>query len=200
MTTLYSVQCNVRQPEVEAEWNAWYDGSKTSHMMAKPHFLRSQRFRARAFDTDVAYLALWELRSPAALTTPEYLATWGWDRWASLIDDWVRDLSIPDDPLDRVPFIDGGVGAVHAHLAWFDRGHAEVRPALDAAGLDTAAWWWGTCEGLDQSANSVALRLHPSQADAPITRVFDGVALKETVYQSISPVAHAAPSDAVLSS
>ncbi len=198
MTTLYTVQCNVDRPDLEAEWNAWYDGPKTAHMMAKPLFLRSQRFRAHAFDVDTAYLAMWELESAQALETPEYTATWGWDRWASMITDWVRDLSVADAG-ERVPFAPGTDGVVHAHLAWFDSPVDPARRAeLTRRGIDASAWWWGSCGGLDDSARAVALRIHTDDQQVPTQRVFEGLASKETVYRSISALAHAAPSDAVL--
>ncbi|MFE9328438.1 hypothetical protein ACIHDR_45130 [Nocardia sp. NPDC052278] len=192
MTTLYTVQCNFNRPDLEAEWNDWYNGPKTAHMLAKPLFLRAQRFEAYSFDTDVKYLAMWELESAAALESPEYKATWGWDRWQPMIDDWVRDLSASCDPSGRVPFIEGVSSAVYVHLAWFDDGVDRTRlQALAARGVETSSWWWGSCRGLDNSARTIAVTGIGSEADVPSEPIFGPSARRETVYRSISALAHA---------
>lgn len=192
MTTLYTVQCSFNRPDLEAEWNSWYNGPKMVHMLAKPLFLRAQRFAAYALDTDVKYLAMWELESAAALETPEYTATWGWGRWHSMIEDWVRDLSASHDPHERVPFIEDASGPVYAHLAWFDDDvDTELREELDARGIATSSWWWGSCRGLDDSARTVAVRSIAVEADVPRERVFGVAARRETVYRSVSALSRA---------
>lgn len=187
MTTLYTVQCNFGRPELEDEWNSWYNGPKTAHMLAKPLFLQCQRFAAHALDMDVRYLAMWELESPAALKTPEYQATWGWDRWAPMIGDWVRDLSRSADPDARVPYPAQGADPVFVHLAWFAADVNTVRARLTVNPEALAEWWWGSCDGLDQSAGTIAVRSIATGASAP-ERAFADLALRETIYRSVSPL------------
>ncbi|MEU6188070.1 hypothetical protein [Nocardia sp. NPDC047038] len=196
MTTLYTVQCNFNRSDLEAEWNDWYNGPKMGRMLAKPLFLRAQRFKAHSFDTGVKYLAMWELESPAALESPEYKATWGWDRWQPMIDDWVRDLSASRAPSMRVPFMEGASGAVYMHVAWFDDDVDTAGcEALAAREIAPSTWWWGSCRGLDNSARTIAVSSIPSEADIPREPIFGRAARRETVYQSISALAHAGVAD-----
>lgn len=191
MTTLYTVQCNFTRPDLEEEWNRWYSGPKTAHMLDKPMFLRSQRFVAHDLDVDVRYLAMWELESPAALETPEYRATWGWDRWAPMIVDWVRDLSTAHDPSTRVPYPVHVDGPTYIHLAWFDQDVDTVQGGDDASAASPDDWWWGTCGGLDASARAVAVRTVPAWTSSPLDRAFPGRAVRETVYRPVSAVVQA---------
>lgn len=183
MTTLYTVRCNFNRPDLEAEWNDWYNGPKMANMLGKPSFLRARRFAAHALDVDVKYLAMWELESPAALETPEYRGNWGWGRWRPMIEDWARDLSTPTDPAARVPF----AGGEYVHLAWFDADmDAARRTEFEANGIRTSSWWWGSCEGLDNSARTVAVSNVASEADIPSEPVFGGSAQRETIYRPVS--------------
>jgi hypothetical protein len=56
-------------PELEDEFNAWYDTEHIPIRMKSPGFLGAQRYR----DGDTRnYLAVYELTSPEALSTPTY--------------------------------------------------------------------------------------------------------------------------------
>ena len=92
MAFVYAVRCNFTKPEREAAWNAWYDGPKLASLLSKPMFLAGQRFTAAGGDLRRKYLALWYVEDPAAFTTPEYKAEWGFGEWAPFITDWSRDL------------------------------------------------------------------------------------------------------------
>jgi hypothetical protein len=57
-------------PELEAGFNRWYDEHHISVRMAAPGFVSAQRY----VDTTARnYLAIYEMTSPEALSTPEYL-------------------------------------------------------------------------------------------------------------------------------
>ena len=58
-------------PAHDAEFNRWYDEEHVPERMACPGFLLARRFRSTG--NPMKYLALYELESPQALETPEYL-------------------------------------------------------------------------------------------------------------------------------
>jgi hypothetical protein len=57
-------------PELEPEFNRWYDEHHIPVRMAAPGFVSAQRYRDEATRN---YLAVYEMTSPGALSTPEYL-------------------------------------------------------------------------------------------------------------------------------
>jgi hypothetical protein len=62
-------------PEMEEEFNAWYDTEHIPERNSITGFISSRRWTfADAKPGDGKYLATYELESPAALTTPEYMA------------------------------------------------------------------------------------------------------------------------------
>lgn len=186
MSILYAVRCNFRDPDHEPDWNAWYSGPKLAAMLAKPMFLRAQRFRAAALDTGVRYLALWLLESAAALDTPQYTGDWGWGRWRPMIDDWSRDLveNRHGTPPPHLPVAASGA----LHLAWFENGAAAAE-AENRAAATRARWWFGDCVGLDRSAALVGVGVHQRRAGQVASRVYDGLAVRETLYHPIPPAA-----------
>jgi hypothetical protein len=56
--------------ELEAEFNHWYDEHHIPVRMAAPGFVSAQRYRDK---TTRNYLAVYEMTSPEALSTPDYL-------------------------------------------------------------------------------------------------------------------------------
>jgi hypothetical protein len=61
----------------EAAWSRWYDDEHMRYRFDKPGFGTMRRYRV--VDGAQRTLALYELESPAALTTPAYLAHRDWE-------------------------------------------------------------------------------------------------------------------------
>lgn len=180
MSTVYAVGCNFRDAAREQEWNDWYNGPKTAQMLALPLFDNVQRFKACGLDTGISYLAVWLLGSPEALTTPEYVSTWGFDRWLGEITDWTRDLIDPlGAPLPPVPLADDS-GLLH--VAWFD-GSADLARVKDEAEASGTTWWLGENSGLDRSFAHIGISAVPPEAAA--VRAFTD-AVRETVFRPVS--------------
>jgi len=59
-------------PEMEAEWNRWYDTHHSNSRLALPGFVAARRFRS--YEGECQYLSLYEMESTAAVSTPEYMA------------------------------------------------------------------------------------------------------------------------------
>ncbi|WP_225824039.1 hypothetical protein [Streptomyces naphthomycinicus] len=182
MSIVYAVGCNFRSAVLEREWNDWYNGPKTAQMLSLPLFENVQRFKACALDVEVSYLAVWLLGSADALSTPEYVSTWGFDRWADEITDWTRDLITPlHEPLPPVPTTDE---TPYLHVAWFDEPSDLAKAADEARGRD-GSWWWGTNAGLDGSFAHIGISaVRPEFAASP-ERAFTG-ARRESVLRPIS--------------
>ena len=65
-------------PPAEAKaYEQWYDHSHIRYRMDKPHFLGAERYDV--LRGKHRYFVFYELSSPAALTTPEYLALRDWE-------------------------------------------------------------------------------------------------------------------------
>ncbi|WP_131736592.1 hypothetical protein [Actinomadura roseirufa] len=183
MSTVYAVGCNFKSSELEREWNDWYNGPKMAQMLALPMFNGVQRFTACALDTGVAYLAVWLLESPDALTTPEYVSTWGFDRWAGEITDWTRDLITPlRAPLPPVPLAEED-GLLH--VAWFDGSSNVERAMKEAEDAGGGPWWWGENSGLDESFSHIAIAAAGPEAVTSPARTFTD-ATRETILRPIS--------------
>jgi hypothetical protein len=60
----------------EEEFNHWYNDVHMPEVMACPGFRRAARFEC--VDGQPRYMAIYELDSPAALTTPEMQRVRGW--------------------------------------------------------------------------------------------------------------------------
>jgi len=183
MSVVYAVGCNFRNAELEHEWNDWYNGPKMAQMLALPLFENVQRFEAADLDMKVKYLAVWLLKSADALSTPEYVSTWGFDRWAEEIYDWTRDLITPI--AETTPPVPASVQTSLLHVAWFDRA-ADLRQAKEeAANVDDREWWWGENSGLDQSFGHMAISATPAGNGDPVERTFSQ-ASRETIFRPIS--------------
>ena len=61
-------------PDVEAEFNDWYDTEHLPERLAIPGFVSARRWVADAKPGQGKYLATYELESPAVLASPAYLA------------------------------------------------------------------------------------------------------------------------------
>lgn len=180
---VYMVRCNFARPELEDRWNDWYSGPKLEEMLRKPHFLAVQRFTAAALDTRRKYLALWLVASPAAFTSEEYRADWGFFEWTSHIRDWSRDL-YRTELAATDPLFDIGPGEA-LHCAAFD-GIADeaARSALARVRNLRPGMVWLGAVGLDRQAPIVGLR--KIAAAEPVVPLADPAAPVETVYAPLT--------------
>jgi hypothetical protein len=181
---LYAVRCNFAGgPEREAAWHEWYNGPKLRQMLALPLFVAVQRFAATALDTRRKYLALWQVASPDAFTTPEYRAQWGFAAWTDDITDWSRDLYRgPDAAAGEVE-----IGADDSlYVAAFDGASAaEAEAGRARIGPRLPGIVWLEAIGLDRHAPLLALRKIPA---GPRPAPFDDAAgLSETLFSPITP-------------
>lgn len=87
--------------EVEGEWNRWYDDVHLPDALACPGVLAGRRYisageisesdRGQARRTSSKlYTTVYELDSPAAVTTREFNAMRGWDRFAPYVRSQTR--------------------------------------------------------------------------------------------------------------
>jgi hypothetical protein len=181
---LYAVRCNFAGGAArEAAWHDWYNGPKLRQMLALPLFLAVQRFAATALDTRRKYLALWQVASPDAFTTPEYRAQWGFADWTDEITDWSRDLYRgPDDAAGQIE-----IGPDDAlHVASFD-GASEMgaREQLLRIRARLPGTVWLEAIGLDRHAPLLGLRkLPPGSRPAPLDAAGG---LRETIFAPLTP-------------
>jgi hypothetical protein len=80
-------------PKVEAEWNRWYDDVHLPDALRCPGVRRGQRYVSTGDISEViggkrekigkrVYTTIYELDSPDAVATPEWLAMRGWYQFA----------------------------------------------------------------------------------------------------------------------
>lgn len=135
---LYMVECDISDPRVEAEWNAYYSERKLDEVLAVPGFRTSQRFKA-VKPLASPYVAIHTVDSLEVLTGNAYRSGGGGffdPRFQPYIVNWHRNLF---SGLERAPAI-----AEHELLAVADEG----REALDKAGVGLT---WLAIAGLDRS-------------------------------------------------
>lgn len=87
--------------EIEADWNRWYDDVHLPDALACPGVLSGRRYvsegpisesdrgQRRAADKRL-YTTVYELESPAAVSTPEFTAMRGWDSFAPHVRSQTR--------------------------------------------------------------------------------------------------------------
>jgi hypothetical protein len=193
MSYVYAVRCNFVRADLEARWHAWYSGAKLSEMVTHPLFLSGQRYRAVGLDTEIRYLALWVVESPAAFETPEYRASWGFAEWRPHIADWSRNL-FEGPPEDVSGWLDvPPPGALY--LAALDGvPDAEAPTRLAALGSERPDVLWMRVTGLDRSCAAIGLaRLaHPDALPPRVPRHLAG-GIRETVYRPITERRRAKP-------
>jgi hypothetical protein len=73
-------------PEMDTDFNAWYEEEHVPDLMGMPGFLNAGRYQA--IKGGPRYLALYELESAGALQTPEYLNI------RNNPSDWTRKISL----------------------------------------------------------------------------------------------------------
>jgi hypothetical protein len=79
-------------PSVEAEWTKWYDTVHLPDALACPGVLRGRRYVSSSVSESVRgerqasgkkiWTTIYELDSPAAVTTPEFVKMRGWYHFA----------------------------------------------------------------------------------------------------------------------
>ena len=90
--------------EVEADWNRWYDEVHLPDALACPGVLSGRRYltsgeiaesdRGQSRRTKARlYTTVYELESPAAVTTKEFAAMRGWGRFAPHVRSQTRVVS-----------------------------------------------------------------------------------------------------------
>jgi hypothetical protein len=195
MVFLYIVRCNFTEARKEQAWNAWYGGPKIEQMLAQPLFRTCQRFRL-ASGTGRNYLALWTVSAPAALTTPQYTAQWGFAEWAPHITDWSRELfdgcAAPEDAFAVSPR-----GALH--VVSFERmnlAEADAERARVARAEPNLMWL--PAVSLDRHTPMIGLRPLTDRATLPSSTATAEAPVQSAMYEPISElhvaarVAHAA--------
>jgi antibiotic biosynthesis monooxygenase (ABM) superfamily enzyme len=77
------------EPQVEEEWNRWYDEIHLPEITACPGFRWSARYVS---DTGGArrYVSIYGVDSPDTLQTPEFRARRGWAQFAPNVDAATR--------------------------------------------------------------------------------------------------------------
>ncbi len=65
-------------PQVEDQWNRWYDEEHLPEIVACPGFRSGQRYVATEADGARAYVTIYELDGPEALASAEFAARRGW--------------------------------------------------------------------------------------------------------------------------
>jgi hypothetical protein len=131
---LYMVECDISDPGVEAEWNAYYTERKLDEVLAVPGFRTSQRFKSlEPFPSP--YLAIHTVDSLDVLTGQAYRTGGGGSfdkRFQPYIVNWHRNLF---SGLDRAPAV-----AEDELIAVADDPREKLSDArfawLEAAGLD----------------------------------------------------------------
>jgi hypothetical protein len=79
--TLYFVISVDIDPEVEDEFNEWYDTRHLPEVTACPGFVSGRRFRADGDDQSPRYLAVYEVESRDVMKTEALKAIRGFDRF-----------------------------------------------------------------------------------------------------------------------
>jgi uncharacterized protein DUF4286 len=90
--------------EVEAEWNRWYDEVHLPDALACPGVLSGRRYLSTGEISETErgkgkrfaarlYTTVYELDSPAAVTTKEFAAMRGWARFAPHVRSQTRVVS-----------------------------------------------------------------------------------------------------------
>ncbi|MDA1097675.1 MAG: hypothetical protein O2967_01725 [Proteobacteria bacterium] len=83
-------------PSVEAAWNRWYDEEHLPDALACPGVLRGSRYVSagnasltrdggKSQSSAKTYMAVYELRGPEALETPEFIEMRGWYQFTDKI-------------------------------------------------------------------------------------------------------------------
>ena len=76
-------------PEVEAEWNRWYDEVHVPDILGCPGFIRASRYLSEVAG-ERHYLTVYDLASPEAMKSEEFAKRRGWYQFAGKVVATVR--------------------------------------------------------------------------------------------------------------
>lgn len=185
MSFVYAVRSNFTRPDLEREWHAWYNGPKLTEMVGHPHFLSGQRYEAVGLDTSIRFLALWVVESPAAFTSPEYKASWGWGEWKPYISHWSRNLYDAGDR-DMTALLDvrPGRGLYLAAFEGVTQVEVERRRAEAQAARPDVIWM--PVVALDRSCPVIGVqKLADPAAATPLPRTL-AAGVRETTFRPLT--------------
>ena len=83
-------------PEVEAEWNEWYDQVHLPEILKVTGFISGRRYRA--VEGSPKYMALYELESVNVLTSEAFQRAKGWGKFAPQISGRTFNVYEPINP------------------------------------------------------------------------------------------------------
>jgi hypothetical protein len=101
---LYVVRAVFTDPDLEAEWNDWYDRVHVPELLGVPGFVSATRFRQLGLEGH--YLAIYEIESPNVFAEPRYAQITGWGKWAPMIAQWSRSVQYLESELPIVNYVD----------------------------------------------------------------------------------------------
>ena len=73
-------------PQVEDEWNEWYNQKHIPEILLCPGFLNARRYR-RVGPQGTRYLAIYEMESAAAVESNEFNRVRGWYKFAPFVSN-----------------------------------------------------------------------------------------------------------------
>ena len=82
---LYFVRSEFSDPDLEADWNAWYNDFDIPAMLDLPGIESAIRYRE--VTSPSRYLAAYEIENPAVFENPDYQKLAGWMEWAPYIGE-----------------------------------------------------------------------------------------------------------------
>jgi hypothetical protein len=91
-------------PEVEADWNTWYDAVHLPEILSCPGFHNAARYVANEPDGSRRYLTIYEIDSMAALESSEFQRKRGWGPFVKHVQPKVSQYRL-------VSAMDGGPAA-----------------------------------------------------------------------------------------
>jgi antibiotic biosynthesis monooxygenase (ABM) superfamily enzyme len=76
-------------PDVEADWNDWYDKIHLPEIVSCPGFRLAARYISEV-DGERRYLTIYEIEGPEAFQTMEFAQRRGWGRFKEKVSAYVR--------------------------------------------------------------------------------------------------------------
>ncbi len=83
-------------PEVEAEWNKWYDEVHLPDILRVPGFISGRRYRT--VESSPKYMALYELESVDVVRSEAFQRARGWGKFAPHISGLTFNVYEPINP------------------------------------------------------------------------------------------------------
>jgi hypothetical protein len=82
---LYTVEITSVDPDLEDEWNTWYDEVHLPEMTRCPGWLSGERY-VHIGEAGRRYLTVYALSGPQALDTDEFRAHRGWAKYTGAVE------------------------------------------------------------------------------------------------------------------